>query len=111
MSEIDFKKMAKEDMQDLQGNESMSEFIADLYERLYLTDPQFRQDLNENSDKPTYTHDYSFVFTVPHDTDRDTDIKPAKVVARFLETVREISHQEIYDRCEWYNCNPEWTIK
>jgi len=44
--EIDFVKIAKDDLRDCRGDESIAEYVAGLLERLYYVDTDFRQDIN-----------------------------------------------------------------
>ena len=50
MTEIDFLKIAQDEMRDLRGDASTAEYIADLLEALYFACPQARQDLNQQWD-------------------------------------------------------------
>ncbi len=50
MTEIDFLKIAQDEMRDLRGDASTAEYIADLLEALYFACPQTRQDLNQQWD-------------------------------------------------------------
>jgi len=47
MTEIDFLKIAQDEMRDLRGDASTAEYIAGLLEALYFACPQSRQDLNQ----------------------------------------------------------------
>jgi len=49
--EIDFVKIAKDDLRDCRGDESTAEYVAGLLERLYHVDDEFRQDINMQWDK------------------------------------------------------------
>lgn len=101
MSEIDFKKMAKEDMQDLQGNETISEFIADLYERLYLTDPQFRQDVNESSDKPTlYVHDFDVKVQIASFAPKGGDLYSGELKKRIIKSLENMDDRDFWEVCD-----------
>jgi len=51
MNEIDFIKVAKDDLSAYQGDESIAEYVAGLLEWLYDVDPAFRQDLNSQWDR------------------------------------------------------------
>lgn len=51
MNEIDFIKVAKDDLSDYQGDESVAKYVAHLLEWLYEVDPAFRQDLNSQWDR------------------------------------------------------------
>ena len=49
------------------------------------------------------THDFSFVFSVnTHQSDPDK-ISPEIIVDRLLETVQNMSREEIFERSECYN--------
>ena len=50
-TEIDFLKIAQDEMRDLRGDASTAEYIADLLEALYFACPQSRQDLNQQWDE------------------------------------------------------------
>jgi len=50
-TEIDFVKIAQDEMRDLRGDASTAEYIADLLEALYFACPQSRQDLNQQWDE------------------------------------------------------------
>ena len=50
-----------------------------------------------------WTHDFNFVFTVnTHQSDPDK-ISPEIIVDRFMETVQNMSREEIFERSECYN--------
>ena len=51
MNKIDFIKVAKDDLGDYQGDESIAGYVAHLLEWLYEVDPAFRQDLNVQWDR------------------------------------------------------------
>ena len=51
MNKIDFIKVAKDDLSDYQGDESIAKYVAHLLEWLYEVDPAFRQDLNVQRDR------------------------------------------------------------
>ena len=51
MSEIDFIKVAKDDLSGYQGDEWIAKYVAHLLEWLYEVDPAFRQDLNVQWDR------------------------------------------------------------
>lgn len=48
---VDFIKVAKDDLSDYQGDESIAEYVAGLLEWIYDIDPAFRQDLNMQWDR------------------------------------------------------------
>ena len=50
-TEIDFLKIAQDDMRDLSGDASTAEYIAGLLESVYFACPQSRQDLNQHWDE------------------------------------------------------------
>ena len=49
--EVDFIKVAKDDLSDYQGDESIAWYVAGLLEWIYDIDPAFRQDLNAQWDR------------------------------------------------------------
>ena len=49
--EIDFVKIAKDDLRDCRGDESIAEYVADFLERLYYIDADFCQAINMPWDK------------------------------------------------------------
>lgn len=50
-----------------------------------------------------WTHDFNFVFTVnTHQSDPDK-ISPELIVNRFMDTVQNMSREEIFERSECYN--------
>ena len=51
MNEIDFIKVAKDDLSGYQGDEWVAKYVAHLLEWLYEVDPAFRQDLNMQWDR------------------------------------------------------------
>ena len=51
MSEIDFIKVAKDDLSGYQVDEGIAKYVAHLLEWLYGVDPAFRQDLNMQWDR------------------------------------------------------------
>jgi len=51
--EIDFVKIAKDDLRDCRGDESIAEYVADLLERLYYIDADFRKHIDEQWDELT----------------------------------------------------------
>ena len=55
------------------------------------------------SDKPTYTHDFNFVFTVNTDKADPEKIAPEIIVDRLLATIQNMDRQEIFERSECYN--------
>ena len=56
-----------------------------------------------------YTHDFNFVFTVQSDFLNPDFISPEIIVDRFLETVRNMDRQEIFERSECFNSFEEET--
>jgi hypothetical protein len=48
---VNFLHVAKDDLRDCRGDESTAEYVADLLERLYYVDADFRQDINMQWDK------------------------------------------------------------
>ena len=57
-----------------------------------------------------YTHDFNFVFTVQSDFLNPDFISPEIIVDRFLETVRNMDRQEIFERSECFNSFKEETM-
>lgn len=57
-----------------------------------------------------YTHDFNFVFTVQSDFLNPDFISPEIIVDRFLETVRNMDRQEIFERSECFNSFEEETM-
>ena len=88
------------------------EFTIPNYDCSYLgdgvevNDLVLRQpNLTQNQSNPTqkWTHDFSFVFTVnTHQSDPDK-ISPEIIVDRFMDTVQNMSREEIFERSECYN--------
>ena len=49
--EVDFIKVAKDDLGDYQGDEGIAQYVAYLLEWIYDIDPEFRKDLNVQWDR------------------------------------------------------------
>jgi len=51
--EIDFVKIAKDDLRDCRGDESIAEYVADLLQQLYTLDGYTRKHIDEQWDELT----------------------------------------------------------
>ena len=51
MSNVDFIKVAKDDLSAYQGDEGIAHYVAGLLEWLYDVDPEFREDLDVQWDR------------------------------------------------------------
>ena len=49
--DVDFLKIAKDDLRDCKGDESTAEYVASLLQQLYMLCPYTRQDINEQWDE------------------------------------------------------------
>ena len=81
------------------------EFTIPNYDCSYLGDGVEVNDLVLRQSNPTqkWTHDFSFSFTVnTHQSDPDK-ISPEIIVDRFMDTVQNMSREEIFERSECYN--------
>ena len=81
------------------------EFTVPNYDCSYLGDGVEVDDLVLRQPNPTqkWTHDFNFVFTVnTHQSDPDK-ISPEIIADRFMDTVQNMSREEIFERSECYN--------
>jgi hypothetical protein len=46
MSAVDFKTLAQDDLRDIRGDASLVDYVANLLEQLYKSDPELRQEFN-----------------------------------------------------------------
>ena len=46
MSTVDFKILAQDDLCDIRGDASLVDYVANLLEQLYNSDPELRQEFN-----------------------------------------------------------------
>jgi len=46
MSAVDFKTLARDDLRDIRGDASLVDYVANLLEQVYNSDPELRQEFN-----------------------------------------------------------------